>query len=163
MSWVFWAVVGLALLMSELFVGAFYLVLIASGFFAAAVLAYAEWALPYGPWVAVSAGALAAFLLLGLRSRQRAVRHPAQSNADLNPDIGVVLQVPDARVGVPCRVSHRGALWDALVPRLSTDHRYRIASIQGARLVLEPLSPAPASGSAARTAASSSSSSTSTE
>ena len=161
MSWVFWAVLGLVLLMSELFVGAFYLVLIALGFFAAAALAYAQWALPYGPWAAVSAGALAAFVLLGLRSRQQAVRHPAQSNADFNPDIGAVLQVPDARVGVPCRVSYRGAHWDALVPRLSSDHRYRIAAIQGARLVLEPLSPLAVSASSA--VSSSSPSSTSTE
>lgn len=161
MSWVFWVVTGLVLLMSELFVGAFYLVLIALGFFAAAVLAYAQWGLPYAPWVAVSVGALAAFVLLGMRSRQRAVRHPAQSNADFNPDIGAVLLVPDARAGVTCRVSYRGAHWDAVVPRLSADHRYRIAAIQGARLVLEPLSPVAVSSSSQ--AADTSSSSTSTE
>lgn len=142
MSWVVWAVAGLILLISELFVGAFYLVLIATGCFVAAVLAYGGIGLPYSAWVACSTGILAAFILLFIRSRHRATQHPTSSNRDINPDIGGVIMVAEPVLGQASRVRYRGADWDALILDASLDNQYRIARVQGAFLYLEPCSPA---------------------
>lgn len=144
MSWVVWAVAGLVLLISELFVGAFYLVLIAAGCFVAAVLAYGGIGLPYSSWIAFSAGILAAFILLFMRSRHRATRHPASSNRDINPDIGGLIVVSEPVIGQASRVRYRGADWDALISDVSLDHQYRIVRVQGALLYLEPCIPGPA-------------------
>jgi membrane protein implicated in regulation of membrane protease activity len=104
-----WIVAGL-LVAAELATGTFYLLMLALGCAAAGLCALAGLGDTLQVVVAavVGGGATAAWHLKRLRSPRAA---PAESNRDVNIDIGQSLQVPAWQPDGSARVSYRGAAW----------------------------------------------------
>lgn len=104
-----WLLAG-ALVAAELATGTFYLLMVALGAAAGALAAHAGMAATAQIVVAalVSAGATAAWHFKRARSPKSA---PAESNRDVNLDIGQHLQVSAWLPDGSARVPYRGALW----------------------------------------------------
>ena len=137
-----WLAAGV-LVAAELATGTFYLLMLALGLGAGAVAAHAGLSGTAQMVVAalVGAGATVAWHLLRARSPQSA---PAQSNRDVNLDIGQTVHVPAWQADGTARVAYRGAQWQVrLAPRhpaAAGDHR--IVAVNGAELLLAPLAQA---------------------
>lgn len=142
-QWMLWLVAAGAVVILELFTGTFYLLMIAIGIVAGAVVAYAGGTLEVQLIVAAVVGLLATVILrhsgLGRVNRTDAARDP-----NVNIDIGQPITV-DAWQSAPAggkrltaRVMYRGAPWDV---ELSQDGpampgQYIIREIQGSRLIV---------------------------
>lgn len=143
MEWgpaVVWWVAAGVLIVAELSTGTFYLLLLAAGAAAAALAAHA------GAPVALQLLAAAVFaggaVVLWYRRRRGAAGGPI-SDGSMLLDIGERVHVDRWEPDGSSRVTYRGAAWDARyagpgAPRPGT---FRIRSIDGARLLLEPTSP----------------------
>ena len=142
-QWMLWLVAAGAVVILELFTGTFYLLMIAIGIVAGAIVAYAGGTLEGQLIVAAVVGLLATAILrhsgLGKINRTDAARDP-----NVNIDIGQAITV-DAWHSAPAggkrptaRVMYRGAPWDV---ELSHDGpampgQYIIREIQGSRLIV---------------------------
>jgi membrane protein implicated in regulation of membrane protease activity len=133
---VFWWIGAGALIVLELFIGTFYLLMIAIGFIAAALARLAGANLPVQVGVAAVVALVAVALLrrsrFGRRQRVDAARNP-----DINLDIGATLSVPEWHHR-RARTQYRGAAWDVeLAPGEPEDARlYQIAALNGSCLVV---------------------------
>lgn len=110
-STLWWVLAGL-LVAAELLSGTFYLLMLALGCAAAAVAAHVGVTLS-GQLVAaavVGGGATAAWHLKRARAPRSA---PAESNRDVNLDIGQVVSVTEWGSDGRTRVHYRGAAWTA--------------------------------------------------
>lgn len=140
-DWVMWLVMAGALVIVELFTGTFYLLMVAIGLVAGALIAASGGPLSVQLLVAAAVGTIATLALRRSRNGKPS-RFEAANDPNINLDIGQTVSVsswheqPGAR---PCaRVMYRGAQWDvelaagnAPVPGVFT-----IVEVRGSRLIL---------------------------
>jgi membrane protein implicated in regulation of membrane protease activity len=135
-DWMDWLVAAGVLVILELFTGTFYLLMIAIGLAAGALVALAGPGVPAQAIVAAVVGVLAT----GLLHRSR-FGHPARTDAqrdrNVNLDIGQRVTVPAWDNG-RARVMYRGALWDVELTHGVPPHagEFRIVEVHGSRLVV---------------------------
>lgn len=136
-AWVIWFVVAGGLAVGEILTGTFFLLLASFGALAAAGVAYAG----YNAITQIFIGALVT--LVGwfvLKKFRPQITHPdAQSNPDMNIDIGAVVRIHKINADGHVTVNYRGSSWqaamqDGLTPALNTD--YKITRIEGSKLIL---------------------------
>ena len=139
----FWLVLAGALIASEMLSGTFYLLMLGMGALAGAACARLDAPLSLQITVASLIGLAACFAVWQVRGRK--VTHAGGDDA-ANPlgqlDVGVTVTVAAWNADGTCEVKHRGASWSAvgrpgLSDRVAGPHR--IVSIEGSRLVIEPL------------------------
>jgi membrane protein implicated in regulation of membrane protease activity len=135
-----WWIAAGVLVAAELATGTFYLLMLAWGAMAAALAAHLG--LGFNTQLICAAlaggGAVAAWHLL---RRRRPAAAPAQTNRDVNLDIGEQVQVPQWQAGGHARVNYRGADWDVRFvgsgePAPGT---HVIRAVEGNRLLLDRL------------------------
>ncbi len=138
-STLWWLAAG-GLVAAELATGTFYLLMVALGAMAGALAAHAGLSgTAQLMWAAlVGAGATVAWHLKRARSPRSA---PAESNRDVNLDIGQLVHVPAWQPDGTARVSYRGASWQVRLaagkPAQGGDHV--IVAVHGSELMLAPL------------------------
>lgn len=141
--WVWFGLSALALI-GELASGTFYLLLVALGLAAAGLGAWGG--LGLGMQLLICAAvALAGLLVLRRTGVLKKREVDAAGNADVNLDVGQMVQVESWSPAGGTRVWYRGAHWDAVLASGHTPAAgpHRIAAVQGTRLVLVPLADAP--------------------
>ena len=135
-STVWWLVAGL-LVAAELASGTFYLLMVAFGCVAGALMAHAGYALAAQVAMAAVVGVVAtsAWHLKRMRGPRPL---PAASNADVNIDIGEAVQVDAWNADGTTRVLYRGAAWSGhfVGPGAPVPGRHRIVALQGSQLQL---------------------------
>jgi membrane protein implicated in regulation of membrane protease activity len=109
-SYLYWALVGIALIIAELLTGTFYLLVIGIAAFAGAGAAY----LGYSFWIEAVSAATVAVIGVILISRSRAAA-PGKTGQNLDIGQSVVLDSWVSEADGLARVSYRNALWDAKV------------------------------------------------
>ena len=133
-----WLLAGIAVA-AELTTGTFYLLMVALGLAAAAVVAQVGMAM--GPQLVAAAlvggGATA---LWHWRRSQEPRQAPVSENRDVNLDIGERVQVSAWAPDGTARVSYRGTTWTArLQPGASAlPGEHRVVAVEGNWLVLAP-------------------------
>lgn len=136
-----WLAAGL-LVAAELFVGSFYMLMLALGCVAGAVAAHlgASDAAQMVTAGVVGAGTTAVWHFRRARSPRSA---PVQSNRDVLLDIGQTLQVDAWDAQGVARVGYRGSAWTAEYrgPGQPAPGLHRIVAVQGSRLIVEPAAP----------------------
>ena len=138
-STIWWLLTGIAIAV-ELLTGTFYLLMVAIGLAAGALAAHFGLDVA-GQLVAaalVGGGAVVAWYFL---RRKDPAREPAQSNRDVNLDIGETVQVDAWGTDGTATVKYRGAQWTVvhrpgLVPGTGA---HRVAEVVGNRLVVDKL------------------------
>jgi len=141
-DWMNWLVVAGIMVVLELFTGTFYLLMIALGILAAALVAFLGWTIEFQVITAALVGSIATILLrrsrFGLANKTNANRDP-----NVNLDIGSSIQINEwqgSSTGVySARAMHRGALWNVEyagkdVPEPGS---YKIVEIQGSQLIVD--------------------------
>jgi len=133
-----WVAAGL-LVAAELFVGSFYMLMLALGCAAGAVAAHAGLGASAQLVVAalIGAGTTAVWHYRRARAPRSA---PVESNRDANLDIGASIQVPQWQTDGSARVSYRGSDWNV---EFRGDGRpapgeHVVVAVQGNRLVVSP-------------------------
>ncbi|GGX89319.1 NfeD family protein [Massilia dura] len=109
-DWIMWLIAAGVLVALELFSGTFYLLMIALGALAGALVASLRIDLP-GQMLAAALVAVAATVLLRRRRRNEPAKVDAARDPNVNQDIGQPVHVPQWH-GNAARVMYRGALWD---------------------------------------------------
>lgn len=141
-DWMNWLVVAGVMVVLELFTGTFYLLMIALGLVAAALVAFLGWTIEFQVIIAALVGAVATLSLRRSRFGQ-ANKTTANRDRNVNLDIGLSIQINEwqgSSTGVySARAMHRGALWDVEyagkdVPEPGS---YNIVEIQGSKLIVE--------------------------
>jgi membrane protein implicated in regulation of membrane protease activity len=108
-STMWWLAAG-ALVAAELATGTFYLLMVALGCVAGAVTAHAGLA-PTAQMVVAALLGAGATTVLYLRRRRQPDAAPAESNRDVNLDIGQAVHVSHWAHDGSARVQYRGASW----------------------------------------------------
>jgi membrane protein implicated in regulation of membrane protease activity len=133
-----WVAAGL-LVAAELFVGSFYMLMLALGCAAGAVAAHAGLGASAQLVVAalIGAGTTAVWHYRRARAPRSA---PVESNRDANLDIGASIQVPQWQTDGSARISYRGSDWNV---EFRGDGRpapgeHVVVAVQGNRLVVSP-------------------------
>lgn len=136
---VMWWIVAGVLIAAELATGTFYLLLLALGAAAAAAVAHADGPLAFQ--LLAAAAFAAGTVLLWYRRRGRLKGQAAARRMDL--DVGERVRVDRWEADGSSRVQYRGAAWDARYAGTGTPSPgvYRIAAIDGSRLVLDQAMP----------------------
>ena len=136
-STLWWLATG-GVIVAELLTGTFYLLMLTIGCAAGALAAHMGWGLTVQMVLAalVGGGAVVGWHLRQMHSHQEA---PAQSNSNVNMDIGGTVQVDAWHTDGTADVHYRGARWTAI-------HRpgvipgpgpHRVAELVGSRLLVE--------------------------
>jgi membrane protein implicated in regulation of membrane protease activity len=137
-----WWIASGALVAAELATGTFYLLMLALGAGAAALAAHVGTGAPAQVVVfaLVGGGATAAWHFVRARTPRSA---PAESNRDVNLDIGSAVHVEAWNADGTARVSYRGAMWAArfVGAGVPVPGEYFIVSVQGNELGLAPQGP----------------------
>ena len=135
---IWWLVTG-ALVAMELTTGTFYLLMLALGAAAAALVAHAGASLTVQVVTAAVVGGLAVVLWSAYRKRQPGLA--ASSETDQHLDVGETVQVDAWDLQGLAQVKHRGANWTAVTSNKVTPSPglHRIQAIHGNRLVLEKI------------------------
>ncbi len=148
-STVWWLLAGVVVA-AELATGTFYLLMIAVGLVGAALAAHAgaPLSLQITSAALVGGGATALWHLRRLRHPRSA---PSERNADMLMDIGQTVQVRHWNADGSALVQHRGSTWQARAApqgfgaqQAPAPGAWRVASVQGNTLILEPLPDRPA-------------------
>lgn len=136
-STLWWILAGMTLV-AELLTGGIYLLMVALGLAAGAVAAHLGMALPQQIVVAAIVGILAVLLCRLVRAR-RAPELPAQSNPDLNLDIGEIVHVPEWLSDGSARIPYRGSQWTVTLRpgSMPAPGLHRVIEIQGNRLIVD--------------------------
>jgi membrane protein implicated in regulation of membrane protease activity len=138
-SSIWWLLAGAAVAV-ELMTGTFYLLMLAVGFCAAALAAHLGFSVVVQLVTAsaVGGGAVTAWYLLRGKKMQGA---PAQSNQDVNMDIGQTVHVHSWHADGTANIKYRGAAWTVVLLDGSSGGAgtYRIAQVIGSRLMLEKI------------------------
>lgn len=135
-DWTYWLIGAGVLVVAELFIGTFYLLMIAIGLLFGAAAAYLGASGPLQTLVAAVVG-IGATMVLRRTRYARSGRGPAANDPSINLDIGQRVTVPqwqDRRA----RVMYRGALWDVEL-RAGDEARpgdFEIVEVQGNRLIV---------------------------
>ena len=114
-TWLLWLVIGFGLVIAEMVTGTFYLLVIASGFFAAAVCAWLGANAVVQAVVGSVIGLAGAWLVHHWHEGQRA-KDAGKSNL-LDRGQAVVLEGWTNESAGIARVRYRGTSWDARVPQ----------------------------------------------
>lgn len=124
-----WWLIGGALVAVELLTGTFYLLMLAIGMASAAVAAHlgASLTIQLVTAALVGGGAVVAW---HLRKSQAPQELPAQSNANVNLDIGETVHITAWNADGTADVQYRGAHWTAI-------HRAGVSPSAGAHRVAE--------------------------
>jgi membrane protein implicated in regulation of membrane protease activity len=133
-----WAAAGL-LVAAELATGTFYLLMLALGCMAGALAAHAGAGATAQIVLAAAVGMLSTALWHFKRARQPRSA-PAESNRDVNLDIGAIVVVRAWREDGSAQVHHRGAAWSAAFQGSGTPSPgpHAIVAVRGNQLVLAP-------------------------
>ena len=131
-----WLILAGVLVIVELFVGTFYLLMIAVGIVFGSIAALLGWSLPF-QILSASVVGLAATGLLHRSRFGKPLRQDSARDPNINLDIGQTLQV-DAWAGCKARAMYRGAAWDIdLAPgAIAEAGKFRIVELRGSRLVV---------------------------
>ncbi|MDO8458539.1 MAG: NfeD family protein [Burkholderiaceae bacterium] len=136
-SSIWWLLTGAAIVV-ELITGTFYLLMLAVGFAAAALAAHLGANLTMQLVTAAFIGGGAVIAWHQLRGKKMRGL-PAQSNQDVNMDIGQTVQVDGWNPDGTASVKYRGAVWTAEL--LHGSHQafgtYRVVQVVGSRLVVK--------------------------
>ncbi len=140
MMWI-WFCLAVVFFISELITGTYYLLLIASGFASAGVVAKLGGGLT-AQIVTVFFFTAISLYLLYLKKPWSKNEPAATQNANVNMDIGQFVEVEIWSSDLTSRVIYRGAAWDArLLDGVSAKNgRHRIHEVQGSVLILVPVS-----------------------
>ena len=132
-----WVLTGV-LVVLELVTGTFYLLMLALGAAAGALVAMAGLGLNTQLVTAAILGGLGAVLLGQWRKRQTTTPQEAQ---DQHLDLGATVQVDAWDAQGTAQVKHRGAAWTAVLApgQIAVPGIYRIQTMAGNRLVLEKI------------------------
>ena len=136
-STIWWVMAGITVA-AELLIGSFYLLMLSLGMAAGAIAAQAG--SPLTVQMVVAAGVGGAAVLLWRRVKQgRGAELEAQSNPNVNLDIGALVMVQAWASDGSAQVNYRGANWTALHrPEIAPESgEHRVVEVQGSRLVLE--------------------------
>jgi len=137
-AYVLWFVLGLGLVVTDLFLGTFFLLVVAIGFGAAGLVSLAGGDLVLQLVIGAAVGLAGTLTLRKMRWAKRGKRGESSSNPDLVLDIGQVVQVKQWENGT-ARVHYRGADWDAVLDSAAATSypgSYHIKAIRGSTLVL---------------------------
>lgn len=135
-DWIMWLIAAGAVLILELFTGTFYLLMVAIGMAAGALVALARIDLPGQLLVAALVGVVATLLLR--RSRfGRSAKVDAAADPNVNMDIGQTVHVTEWQDHT-ARVMYRGALWDVELEAgaVAAPGVFRIHEVRGSRLIV---------------------------
>jgi len=141
-DWILWFAAAGALVILELFSGTFYLLMLALGLGAGAILAIAGVQRPAQMIGAAVIGVVATYALrnsrLGKRSKTDAAHDP-----NVNLDIGQTLHIQNWKAAdkdsqAMARVMYRGAMWDAELAQgaKAQPGSFVIREIRGSRLIV---------------------------
>ncbi len=140
-TWQIWlALAGLVVIL-ELMTGTFYLLMIAIGLCAGALLAFLHATFSWQMLVAAIVGAGTTSLLhrsrFGLSARRNAARDP-----NIHIDIGQTLQVDEWQARgdglFVARVKYRGAMWDVELRQAQAHSgQFLISEMNGSRLIVQ--------------------------
>ena len=136
-STIWWVLAGITVA-AELLIGSFYLLMLSLGMAAGAIAAQAG--SPLTVQLVVAAGVGGAAVLLWRRMKQgRGAELEAQSNPNVNLDIGALVSVDAWASDGSAQVHYRGDNWTALHrPGLAPESgEHRVVEVQGSRLILE--------------------------
>ena len=133
-----WLFAGVAVA-AELMTGTFYLLMLALGLVGAALAASAGASMTTQIAVAAAVGGGAVVLWRWLKIRRGHPTPPAQSNPDVNMDVGQTVQVVAWNADGSAQVHYRGANWTAVHrPGVqATAGEHRVAEVIGARLLVD--------------------------
>lgn len=136
---VWWLLTG-ALVAVELFVGSFYLLMLAVGSAAAALAAHAGLGAVGQYTVAATIGSAAVVLWYQIKKR-RPEDPSVRSLRSVNLDVGETIQVDTWNADGTASVKYRGAQWTAIMTSGQAGQvgLHRVCELQGNRLVLEKL------------------------
>ena len=140
-DWSFWLIAAGVAVTVELFIGTFYLLMIAIGLVFGALAAAIGLALPIQTMVAAIVGVAATIGLRRSRYGRMGTRVEAERDPNVNLDIGQTVTVQAWQDGV-ARVMYRGALWDVELDRTATGAavpapgQYIIREVRGSRLIV---------------------------
>nr|WP_315399474.1 NfeD family protein [uncultured Duganella sp.] len=139
-DWSYWLVAAGVLVIVELFIGTFYLLMIAIGLAAGALAALLGLGTALQTLVAALVGVAATVALRRSRFGKTGGAVRAERDPNVNMDIGQTVTVPAWQDGA-ARVMYRGALWD-----VELDHgaaqanpapgQYKIREVRGSRLIV---------------------------
>ena len=111
---IIWFSLACAVLIAEMCTGTFFLMMVSAGLFCGGLAAYFEANFAVQLLVCVFGGLLSYFCLY--RFKKAKAQKKVSENADVHPDIGSVIEVPEwHQVGAGtfiARVSYRGAFWN---------------------------------------------------
>ena len=140
-DWSYWLVAAGAAVIVELFIGTFYLLMIAIGLAAGALAALLGFGLAAQTLVAALVGVGATVALRRSRFGKTGSQVQAERDPNINMDIGQKVNVPAWQDG-SARVMYRGALWDVELDRSAPEHaapspgQYTIREVRGSRLIV---------------------------
>ena len=140
-EWSYWLVAAGAAVIVELFIGTFYLLMIAIGLAAGALAALLGLGLAAQTLAAALVGVGATVVLRRSRFGKTGTRAQAGRDPNINMDIGQKVNVPAWQDGA-ARVMYRGALWDVELDRSASEHaiptpgQYTIREVRGSRLIV---------------------------
>jgi len=134
-----WLLAG-ALVAAELLTGSFYLLMLALGAAAGALVAHMGMGSSWQIGMAALAGAFTTFGWYRYRRSRGSKFAVGEANRDLNLDIGQTVQVTQWDAIGQCQVSYRGAIWQArfVGSGTPTPGPHRIVALQGNTLELTP-------------------------
>jgi membrane protein implicated in regulation of membrane protease activity len=135
----FWWVLAGVAVAAELMTGTFYLLMLALGPVGAALAASAGAPLTTQIAVAAALGVGAVLVWRWLQMQRSRPSAPAQSNPDVNMDVGQTIQIAAWTADGSAQVHYRGAQWTAVhragVQPSTGEHR--VVEVIGARLLVE--------------------------
>lgn len=139
-NWIFWLALAAIVVMGEMFLGTFYLLMIAVGLACGAIAALLGLSLE---WQIVIAGATGALATFALRRRRggRDVTPAAAADPNVNLDVGQVVMVEQwltVQGASTARVMYRGAMWDVdlLAGEMASPGRHVIREVRGNRFLV---------------------------
>ena len=135
-DWTYWLIGAGILIVAELFIGTFYLLMIAIGLLAGAFVAFLGAGGPLQTLVAALVG-IGATMILRRTRYARNGRFQAANDPSINLDIGQRVQVPQWQQR-RARVMYRGALWDVELRQGAEPEtgEFEIVEVQGNRLIV---------------------------
>jgi len=135
-DWTYWLIGAGILIVAELFIGTFYLLMIALGLLAGALAAWLGAGGPLQTLAAACVGVLATLVLRRTRYA-RPGRFKAANDPSINLDIGQRVTVP-AWHARRARAMYRGALWDVELRAGAPEEpgEFEIVEVQGNRLIV---------------------------
>ncbi|MDM4765437.1 NfeD family protein [Pelomonas sp. SE-A7] len=132
-----WWIIAGVLVAIELATGTFYLLMMALGAVAAALCAHLG--LGFSAQLVAAAAVGGAAVAVWHSKRARSPREPAESNRDVNLDIGQTVDVGQWQADGSATVKYRGAEWQARFQGSGTPHsgRHVIRAVDGSCLLLD--------------------------